>query len=171
MRRAATSLNLLEDGITADVARDNVFAILCDAVVLREFFHAVVKQAASELVTERVPHNRIHADQSWRQMANRKKLDEFHVHQRCTGAQSQGVAVATHIGRCAVAAIKSRETTGCQYRRFCRQSNRSTRSEMQGHRAGNSVARSQKIDDAEVARLADAAGSIHHTAQCLRYCR
>src|SRR4249920_2248919 len=97
MRRATSGLNLFKDRVTADVACDDVFAILGDPVMMSEFLTEIVEQPPAELVTERVPHNRIHADQPWREMANGKELDELHIHQRGPGAQRQGIAIAPHI--------------------------------------------------------------------------
>src|SRR5437016_993382 len=97
MWRAAAGLDLLNDRVTANIARDDVFAILRDTVTMSELLAAIVEQLPAELVTERVPHDWIHADQPWRQMANGKELDKFHIHQRGSGAQSQCIAVAAHV--------------------------------------------------------------------------
>ena len=106
MRRAAAGFDLLENRVTADVARDDIFPVLGNSVALRKFFHAVVEEPATELVAKRIPHDRVHADQSGRQMADRKKLDELHVHERRAGAQCQRITVAAHIGRRAVSPVK-----------------------------------------------------------------
>jgi hypothetical protein len=44
MRRAAAGFDLLENCVTADIPRDDVFAIFSDTVVLREFLHPIVQQ-------------------------------------------------------------------------------------------------------------------------------
>ena len=62
MGRAAAGLDLLENRVTADVSRDDIFAVFGDAIALREFLHMVVKQPPTELVAERVPHDWVHAD-------------------------------------------------------------------------------------------------------------
>ena len=79
MRRAAAGYDLLENRVTADVARDDIFPVLGNSVALRKFFHAVVEEPATELVAKWIPHDWVHADQPGRQMADRKKLDELHI--------------------------------------------------------------------------------------------
>src|SRR6185437_5370623 len=81
MRRAAAGFGFLEDGVGGEVARQNVFAVLVGAISGSEFLQTSVKQPATELVAEWIPHDRIHADQARRQMPDREKLHEFHVDQ------------------------------------------------------------------------------------------
>jgi hypothetical protein len=97
MRRAAAGFDFFENCVTADISRDDVFAVLGHAIVLRELLHAIVQQSPAKLIAERVPHDWIHTDQSRRQMADGEELHEFHIHERCTRAQSQGIAVAAHV--------------------------------------------------------------------------
>jgi len=65
---------------------------------LRELLHAAVEQPSAELVTERIPHDRVHPDQTRREMADRKELHEFHVDQWRTRAETNCIAVAAHVG-------------------------------------------------------------------------
>src|ERR1700749_4148575 len=52
------------------------FDLLSDAVAVRDLLHAVVEQPATKLVAERIPHDRVHADQSRREMPDGKELHE-----------------------------------------------------------------------------------------------
>lgn len=97
MRRTAAGFDLLEDRVAADIPRDDVFAVFGNAIVLREFLHAIVQQPPAELVTEGVPHDWVHTDQPRCQMADGKELHEFHVDERTASAQSQGIAIAAHV--------------------------------------------------------------------------
>src|SRR5512142_133547 len=63
MRRAAPSLDLFQDRVAAEVARDDVFAVFRDAIALRELLAFVIQEPPAELIAEWVPHDRVHADQ------------------------------------------------------------------------------------------------------------
>src|SRR5262249_8929345 len=83
-------------------------------VAINEFFELAVEQFSAELVPEGIPHYRIHAYQPRRQMADGKKLDEFHIHQLSAGPQRQRIALAAHICRCAVSRIELGQTASGQ---------------------------------------------------------
>ena len=74
-----------------------------------------VQQLSAELVAERVPHDRVHAYQPRRKMADREELHELHVDQRGTGAQRQRISVAAHIGGGAVAPIEPGQAAGSDH--------------------------------------------------------
>ena len=171
VRRAAPGFDFLQDGVAAGVACDDVFAVLGDAVGLGELFAAIVEQPAAQLVAERVPHDRVHADQPRRQVADREELHELHVDQRRAGAQRQRVAVAAHVRRRAVAAIEPRQAAGGDDGGLGVDDDRLAGAEMQRHGADDVAAVAQQIDDAQVAGAADARDLVHHRAHCLRHGR
>src|SRR4029077_1456675 len=75
-----------------------------------ELFELSVEQFASELVAKRVPHDRVHADEPWREMADGEKLHEFHVDELRAGPQGQRVRLAAHVRGSAVALEKFRQS-------------------------------------------------------------
>ena len=89
--RAATGFGLLDNGIGGDVAGCCIGAGIRGAVVVDELFHIAVQQPPPQLVAERVPHDRVHADKARGQMPDGKKLYEFHIDQRGAGIQRQRV--------------------------------------------------------------------------------
>ena len=171
VRRAAAGLDFLEDGVGGEIAGQHVFAVFVGAVARGEFLHAAVEQPAAELVAERIPHDRVHADQPRRQMPDRKELHEFHVDQRGAGAQRQRIAVAAHIGRGAVAPVKPRQAAGRQHGRLGGDHDRRAGAEMVGDGAGDFAVADDEIDDAEIAGFADRRIARHRGAQRLRHRR
>src|SRR6202011_6183354 len=102
----------LDDGAGGRGAREPVLPGYIRAVARGEFLPVAVEQTSAELVAERVPHDRVHADQPRREMADRGALHELHVDERRAGAQRERVAVAAQMGGGAVGAIKAREPAG-----------------------------------------------------------
>ena len=103
MRRAAPGRDLLVDRIGRQVARRRIAARLVAAVIGEKLAPGAVEQPSAELVAERVPHDRVHADQARREMPDRKELHELHVDEVGPGGKRQRIAVAAHIRRGAVA--------------------------------------------------------------------
>ena len=90
--RSSAGRNFLQDRKGSDVTRCGVFVRnLGMTVFMDEFLTFAIQQAATELVTERVPHDRIHTHHPRGEMSDREELDEFHIHKICTGPQCQGV--------------------------------------------------------------------------------
>jgi len=129
------------------------------------------EEPAPELVAERVPHDRIHADQPGCQMTNGKELDEFHVHKRGAGAQSQRITVAAHVGRGAVSPVKPGEATCRQNSRLGGQNDRRARAEMKRNRSSDFAIGKKELDDTQVSRLADAGVPVQDRPQGFRYGR
>ena len=172
MRRAAAGLDLLDDGVGADVAGDDVLAVLRHAVAVGELLHVLVEQPAAELVAERVPHDRVHADQPRRQMPDREELHELHVDQRRAGAKAERIAVAAHVGGGAVAAVEPRQPAGGDDGRLGGDHHRRAAADMPGRpRPPTSPSTLQEIDHAEVAVAGDAGGLVNDGAQRLRHRR
>src|SRR5436309_6209695 len=105
MRRAAPRRDLLLDRVGRDVARRRIAARLVAAVIGEELAAGAVEQAAAELITKRIPHDRIHADEAWREVPDREELHEFHIDELSAGGERQRVTIATHIRRGAVAPV------------------------------------------------------------------
>src|SRR5476651_42729 len=101
-------------------------------------------------------------------MANWEELHELHIDQRRSRAETNGVTVTTHVGRPAVATVKTRQPTGRHYRRLGRNHDRGARPDVPGHRARHHTVTPHKIDDAKIARANYTRGLVHHTAQSLR---
>ena len=171
VRRAAPGLHLLDDGVGRDVAGDDVAAVLADAVAGGELLAVAVEQPSAELVAERIPHDRVHADETRRQMPDREELHEFHVDERRAGAQRERVAVAAHVGGGAVAAVEAGEPAGGDDRRLGGDGDRRAARQMQRHRARDLAAAAHEIDDQQIAGLADGLGAGDHAAQRLRHRR
>src|ERR1700687_1573182 len=112
-RRSPPGFHLLEDRVSGKIARDDVAPVLGRAIIVGKFALRGIQQSAAELVAKRIPHDRIHADEARREMADRKELYELHIDELGAGAQRQRIAVTTHIGGAAVAAIKPRQSAGC----------------------------------------------------------
>jgi hypothetical protein len=129
VRRPAAGLDLFQDGEGRDIAGLQVRAVFCDAVAPRKLLALRVEKSAAELIAEGVPHNRVHPDQAWSEVANRKKLYEFHVDETCPGAQSQCMAISSHIGRGAIASIEAGHPSGCNYCRLRGDDHRHPRAE------------------------------------------
>src|ERR1700733_15881360 len=74
---AAPGFDFFEDGIGRKIPRQNVSAIVAAIgrrVVLLEFLYLAVEQNATELIAERVPHDRVETDEARRQMADWEEL-------------------------------------------------------------------------------------------------
>ena len=93
----------------------------------------------------------IHADQTRRQMADREELHELHVDQLGAGAQRQRVAVAAHVGRRAVAAIKSGQTAGRDDHGLGRKRHRTAGRHMQRGGATGFAVLNRDINDEQIA--------------------
>ena len=171
MGRASSGLHLLHDGVGRDVAGDHVAPVLVDAVKGGEFLARAVEQPPAQLVAERVPHDRVHADETRREMPDREELDEFHVDQRRTCPQRQDIAVAAHVGGGTVASIEPGEPAGGDDGRFGCDGNRHSARDMQRYCARDLVVDAHEIHHQEVAGLADAFGAGDHAAQRLRHRR
>src|SRR5256885_13720121 len=91
-----------KNGLRRLVARRGVAAFLAEELLLLR-----VQQPAAELVAERIPHDRIHADEARREMPDRKELHELHVDELRPGAQREYISVAAHVGRGAVARVEA----------------------------------------------------------------
>ncbi len=106
-----------------------------------------------------------------RQVPDREELHEFHVDQRGAGAQRQRIAVAAHIGRGAVAAVKPRQAAGRQHRGLGGDHHRRAGAEMIGDGAGDFAVADHEIDDAQIAGFADRRIARHRGAQGFRHRR
>src|SRR3990172_7235248 len=93
VRRASARFDFLEDRVGRQVPHRRVLTKVLPAVAVDEFFKPPVEQLAAKLVAKRVPHDRIHADQTRREMADGKKLHELHVNELGAGPEREGVAL------------------------------------------------------------------------------
>ena len=144
-------LALLGDGIGGDVARRGVDAGIPLAVILDEFFHVAVEQAAAELVAERIPHDRVHADEPRREVTDREELGKLHVDQLGAGVERERIRIAAHIGRCAVAPEQTGEPARGEDHRPCRDTDRRAVLEIDPDRARDPSVMDREIGDREPA--------------------
>ena len=169
--RAASGLDFLEDGVGREVARRLVGAVLGDAIGVDELGTLGIEQPPAELVAERVPHDRVHADEARRQVPDRKELHEFHVDEPRARAQRQRVAVAAHVGRGAVAAVEPREPAGRDHHGLRRDRDFSSVAYGKADGARGLAVHDGEIGDAEIADAADAPLALHLAAQGARHGR
>src|SRR5438067_11821344 len=163
MRRAAGLRDFLEDGARRMVASGGVAAFLA-----KELAVLGVEQLPPELVAERIPHDRIHADEPRREMADGKELHELHVDELRPGAERERVAVAAHVERRAVPRIEAGEAAGGDDRRLRRDGNRSPGSDMHSMRADARAIVHCELHDEQIPRAAYAARALELRAQRLR---
>jgi len=104
-------------------------------------------------------------DQTRGQMADREELHEFHVDQLRAGAQRQGVAVAGHVGRGAVAAIQAGEAAGRKDDGLGGERHRAAGRNMQRGGAASLAVPDGDIDDEKIADQADVAGAFQPGSQ------
>ena len=149
--RAASRLALLGDGIGGDVARRRVDARIPLAVILDELFHVAIEQAATELVAERIPHDRVHADEPRREVADREELGKLHVDQLGAGVERERIRIAAHIGRCAVAPEQTGKPARGEDHRPCRDTDRRAVLEIDPDRARDPSVMDREIGDREPA--------------------
>ena len=150
VRRAAARRDFLEDGMGCMIAHRDVAPVF-----VQEFLHFGVQQPAAELVAERVPHDRIHADQPRREMADRKELHELHVDQLGAGAQRERVAVAAHVDRGAVARVEARQAAGGDDRRLRRDRHQIACCDVNRMSAHADASLKSEVGDQELADAAD----------------
>ena len=98
VRRAATGLNLLDDRVGGEVARDDVSAAFADAIIVQELLAPAIEQPAAQLVAKRIPHDGIHADEARREVTDGKELHELHVDELGARGKAERITVATHVG-------------------------------------------------------------------------
>ena len=171
-RTAAPGFDLFEDGIGREIAGQNIGAVVAAAgrrVILLEFLHLAVEQNAAELVAERIPHDRIEADEPRRQMPDREELHEFHVDQLRAGAQRQRIAVAAHIQRGAVAPIEPRQPAGRDHHGLGRDGDGLAGLHVNGGGAAGDAVFERDVDDEEIADTADRRLALHLVPQRLRH--
>ena len=170
-RRAAPGLHFLQDRIGRLVARDDILRSLRVPVVVHELAHLGVQQPAAELVAERIPHDRIHADKARREMADREELHELHVDELGPRAQRQRMAVATHVRRGAVAPIETRESARGEHHGAGRNRDGPSVGDREADRAARYAVLDHEVRDVEVADARDLALPLHARAQRLRHGR
>ena len=151
MWRAAPGRHLLLDRIGRDVARRCVARALIAAVIGEEFAAVAIEQPATELVAERVPHDRVHADDARRQMPDRKELHEFHIDKRGAGRERQRIAVTAHVGGCAVALVNAREPASCDDDSLRDNPHRLALGNIERDRADHFAVMHEKIGDSQIA--------------------
>src|SRR6202011_4605165 len=79
---AAAGLDFACNGVGREITRQDVTAVAAGVrrrIILLELTHLGIEQLAAELVAERIPHDRVHADQPRREMADGEELHELHV--------------------------------------------------------------------------------------------
>ncbi len=163
--RAAPGLHLLEDGVGSGITGDHVFAVLHRAVVLGEFLALAVQKNTAQFVAERIPHDRIHADQARGQMADGKELHELHINQRRAGAQGQGKAVAAHVGGSGIALIQARQAARGDHRGTGGNRDPFPAFQMHGNGAQGPAVADHQIRHHQVRDTADAIILTHLVAQ------
>src|SRR5438067_9027044 len=149
MRRAAGLRDFLEDGARRMVASGGVAAFLA-----KELAVLGVEQLPPELVAERIPHDRIHADEPRREMADGKELHELHVDELRPGAERERVAVATHVERRAVPRIEAGQAAGSDNRRLRGERYLPAARDMHGMRADTRAIVHCELRNEQVARAA-----------------
>ena len=157
-RTAAPGFDFFQDRVGRKIAGKDISAVIAPAgrrIILLEFLHLAVEQFAAELVTKRIPHDRIESDQARRQMPDREELHEFHVDQLRTGAQRQRITVAAHIQRGAVAAIKPRQPAGRDHHGLGRDRHRFAGLHMHGGGSAGDAVLERDVDDQKIADTAD----------------
>ena len=102
-------------------------------------------------------------------MPDREELHELHVDQSCTGAQCQGITIAAHIERGAVAPEQSRQTAGRDDGCLGRDRHRAAAANFEGNSAGHGAIGFDQVNDQQVT---DASNGVvvlvQHFAQRLR---
>ncbi len=98
-------------------------------------------------------------------MPDREELHEFHVDERCAGAQRERIAVAAHVGRRAVAAIEPRQPAGGHDRRLGGDGDRRAARQMQPAGTDHLAILAQQVDDQQVAGQPDPGGALDRGAQ------
>ena len=167
MRRPAPGRDLLDDGVGSDVSRRGVGAGIGGAVIVDEFFHIAVQQPPAQLVTERIPHDRVHADEARGQVADGEELHEFHVDQRGPGVQRQRIGFAAHIDRGAVAPVQPGQPARRQDHRAGGDGDRLSRGQVQRDCARDAPAMGNQRRHRQVADPGDAVGLRDPAAQGL----
>src|SRR6185437_16065304 len=163
VRRAAPRLDLLQDRPGGEVAYRGVLAFFGEKLL-----HPGIQQPSAELVAERIPHDRVHADQPRRKMADRKELHELHVDQLGPRAERERVAVAAHVERGAVARVEARQAAGGDDRRFRGDRYRFPGRDVDGPCADAPFALQGEIGDEQVAGAANIRDALQLRAQRLR---
>ncbi len=97
MRRSTAGFDFFENSVSGDIARCIVLAEIRAAVAIDEFFQFSIEQLPAKLVSKRIPHNRIHADEARRKMADGKELHELHIDEFRAGPESQRIGFAAHV--------------------------------------------------------------------------
>ena len=161
MGRAAAGLDLLQDGVGSLVPHRGVGAAVLASVAVHELIEVAVQQASSQLVAERVPHDRVHAHQPRRQVGDGEELDELHVDQLGPGPQRQGVGFAPHVGGGAVAAIDLGEAAGGQDHGPGGEGDDLAGHHVQAHRAHGAAVVHDDLGDRDVAHAAHRAQGAH----------
>ena len=167
VRRAAARLHLLGDRVGGEVAGENILAVLGGAVARGELVPVAIEQPAAQLVAERIPHDRVHADQARREVPDGEELHELHVDEAGARAQRQRVPVAAHVGGCTVAAVEARQAAGGNDGRLCRDAHQVAGGHVKCDRTRNLAVDDNEIDDAKIAGLADAGDPVDGRAQRL----
>src|ERR1051326_8753881 len=135
---------------------------------LEEFAPRGVEEAPAELVAERVPHDRIHADEPRREMADRKELHELHIDQLRARGERERIAVAAHVDRRAVASIEARKAAGRDDGGLRRDAEGLAARDMHGVRADAGALRERELGHEQIADAPDLRRAVQLRAQGLR---
>ena len=137
------------------------YSDLVFAVAMNEFLEAAVEESATELVAERVPHDRVHADQPRRQVRNREELHELHVHELGARLERQPARLASHVGGGAAAAEDLRQSTGGEDHGGGGDGRQRSSRQIERHHTSNATAGDADFDRCDIAQPSDPFDAAH----------
>jgi hypothetical protein len=166
MRRSAAGGDFSRDRVGGQIPRRRVPGAFVAAIAVEEFLAVAIQQPAAELVAERVPHDRVHADEPRRQMSDREELNKFHVDELGAGGQRQRVPITAHIRRGAVAAEDAGQAAVCEDHRFGRYRHRRPGREIQTDGADRLAGGDGEVGNRQIADAPDGAATRDPATQC-----